>query len=152
MSAKNLNYICFRTAEDGSFVCAEGGGGHELVANRPAAAQWEVFRTTWVSPGEVALRAYNGQYVCAEGGGGHEVVVNRNAIGAWEVFRWEAVSTAVDWVAQVRLRAANGQYVCAEGGGGGKVVANRDAAAEWETFDVFESPDWIDSEFNGWGH
>jgi hypothetical protein len=57
-----------------SYVCAEEGGGRELVANRPARGPWETFRFEWLSPpqladrGTVALTAANGQYVCAEGG------------------------------------------------------------------------------------
>jgi len=34
--------IALRTA-NGSYVCAEGGGGREVVANRPARGPWETF-------------------------------------------------------------------------------------------------------------
>ena len=116
-------------ASNGQYVCAEGGGGGVVVANRNAIGAWETFRLFDLGNGNVALRASNGQYVCAEGGGGGAVVANRNAIGAWETFKLFDLGNG-----NVALRASNGQYVCAEGGGGGVVVANRNAIGAWETF------------------
>jgi carbamate kinase len=74
-------------AYNGQYVCAEGGGGREVVANRNAVNAWETFKLLNLGNNNVALQAYNGQYVCAEGGGGREVVANRNAVNAWETFR-----------------------------------------------------------------
>lgn len=68
-------------ATNGQYVCAEGGGGQKLVANRDAIGPWETFTLTELGIGKVALQAANGQYVCAEGGGGQLVVANRDAIG-----------------------------------------------------------------------
>ena len=79
------NNIALRTY-NGQYVCAEGGGGRELVANRNWIAQWETFETIDLGNNNIALRAYNGQYVCAEGGGGRELVANRNWIAQWETF------------------------------------------------------------------
>ena len=77
-------------ANNGQYVCAEGGGGREVVANRDARGPWETFTVERVRSGDnIALRANNGQYVCAEGGGGREVVANRNARGPWETFELE---------------------------------------------------------------
>jgi hypothetical protein len=73
-------------ASNGQYVCAEGSGGREVVANRNAIGPWETFTVIEGGNGHVALQANNGQYVCAEGSGGREVVANRNAIGAWETF------------------------------------------------------------------
>jgi myo-inositol-hexaphosphate 3-phosphohydrolase len=64
-------------AANGQFVCAEGGGGREVVANRDAIGAWETFKLIDRGNGNVALQAANGQYVCAEGGGGGAVVANR---------------------------------------------------------------------------
>lgn len=84
---------------NGNFMCAEGGGGREVVANRPAAAGWETFTLVGgagagvlTSGSTVSLRASNGQYVCAEGGGGGAVNANRTAIGAWETFTVEILA------------------------------------------------------------
>ena len=41
---------------NGSYVCAEGGGGRELVANRPAQGPWETLRFAWLSPSDLADR------------------------------------------------------------------------------------------------
>src|ERR687898_292541 len=88
-------------AYNGQYVCAEDGGGGEVVANRDKAQEWEAF-TVERGPGRrgrgnvrtgdsIALRAYNGQYVCAEDGGGREVVANRDRAQEWETFTVERV-------------------------------------------------------------
>jgi hypothetical protein len=122
------SYMALR-AYNGQYVCAEGGGGREVVANRNAVNAWETFKLLNLGNNNVALQAYNGQYVCAEGGGGREVVANRNAVNAWETFKLLNLGNN-----NVALQAYNGQYVCAEGGGGREVVANRNAVNAWETF------------------
>ncbi|MDQ1260903.1 MAG: hypothetical protein QG575_84 [Euryarchaeota archaeon] len=120
-------------AANGQYLCAEGGGGDGVVANRNAIGAWETFKLLDQGNGKVALQAANGQYLCAEGGGGDGVVANRNAIGAWETF------TIVDrGNGYYALRASNGQYVCAEGGGGDGVVANRNAIGAWETLRIMD--------------
>jgi hypothetical protein len=116
-------------AANGQYVCAEGGGGQKLVANRDAIGPWETFTLTELGSGKVALQAANGQYVCAEGGGGQLVVANRDARGPWEEFTLTDLGND-----KVALQAANGQYVCAIGGGGQDLIANRDALGPWETF------------------
>jgi hypothetical protein len=118
-------------ASNGQYVCAEGGGGREVVANRGQVLGWETFGWIDVGGGRVALRAANGQYLCAEGGGGREVVANRDQILGWETFMPIDLGGG-----RVALRAANGQYVCAEGGGGRELVANRDQVLGWEAFDL----------------
>ncbi|NEO53809.1 MAG: Vps62-related protein [Okeania sp. SIO3B5] len=116
-------------ADNGQYVCAEDGGGRELLANRDRIGPWETFGMIKLGDNKIALRADNGQYVCAEGGGGGEVVANRDRIGSWETFNLITLEDG-----KFALQAANGQYVCAEGGGGGEVVANRDRIGSWETF------------------
>ncbi|VVB70491.1 FRG1-like domain protein [uncultured archaeon] len=116
-------------AANGQYICAEGGGGDGVVANRNAVGSWETFRLINRGDNNVALQASNGKYACAESGGGNVIVANRNAIGAWEIFKLIDLGNN-----NVALRAYNGQYVCAEGGGGGAVVANRNAVGAWETF------------------
>ena len=116
-------------AANGQYVCAEGGGGQKMVANRDAIGPWETFTLADLSNGKVALQASNGQYVCAEGGGGQLVVANRDARGPWEEFTLTDLGND-----KVALQASNGQYVCAIGGGGQDLIANRDALGPWETF------------------
>ena len=71
-------------------MCAEGGGGRELVANRGAVGPWETFRYMWWDvEDKISLQTADGSYVCAEGGGGRELVANRPGIGEWEKFRIE---------------------------------------------------------------
>jgi hypothetical protein len=108
-----LDYLSLK-AYSGQYVCAEGGGGQNLVANRTQALGWETFQLIFldkcvsnppgvckVVPGptytdrgnlipggvQVALRAANGMYVCAENGGPSWLTANRTAIGPWETFQ-----------------------------------------------------------------
>jgi hypothetical protein len=80
-------------SHNGMYLCAEGGGGREVVANRTARREWETFTLYRVAGSgvlrdrdQIALRAINGQYLCAEGGGGREIVANRPARREWETF------------------------------------------------------------------
>jgi len=81
----NTNKIALQ-ANNGQYVCAENGGGSNLVANRDWILAWETFRQIDLGNNEVALQAANGQYVCAENGGGSNLVANRDWILAWETF------------------------------------------------------------------
>ena len=85
-------------ANNGKFVCAEGGGGRELIANRDQIGPWETFvlkrLETVPSPGvfgitdggAIAIFENTGRLVCAEGGGGRELIANRWKVGPWETF------------------------------------------------------------------
>ncbi len=127
--------IALRT-EKRKYLCAEGGGGREVVANRDVCDAWETFTVLEMGQGKIALQTHNGQYLCAEDGGGGPLVANRDQIGAWELF--DLVELAGGRGA---LRAHNGQYVCAEGGGGGAVVADRDHVGAWETLVLLTAAD-----------
>ena len=131
-AAKAFRPVALR-AHNGQYVCAEGGGGQEVVANRDQLATWETLQLIDLGNDNVALRVHNGQYVCAEGGGGQKVVANRDLRKSWETFKLIKLGKN-----KVALQAKNGQYVCAEGGGGGKVVADRNKIANWEAFELVE--------------
>lgn len=132
-------------AANGQYVCAEGGGGQRLVANRNVALQWETFRLldphgAPLSSGDfVTLRCADSRYVCAEGGGGREVVADRPVAGIWETFqivRADGKDGPIASGTKIALRVHNGHYVCAEGGGGREVVADRHALGPWEQFTI----------------
>jgi hypothetical protein len=153
--------FAFRT-DDGSYVCAENGGGDKVVADRPAVGKWEVFTVVQLRPvskpwfrrlfgrrlpdAYVAIRAANGQYVCAVGGGSPggdgEVRADRDQIGPWETFKmeWKTQPGDTEFGASFTLMAQNYVYLCAESGGGGDVVANRSTPGPWETFLTVEPP------------
>jgi serralysin len=88
---KQLNATTLR-AHNGQYVCAESGGGREIVSNRDKVGPWEQFELIKLDGNKVALRAHNGQYVCAENGGGREVVANRDKQDVWETFTMETTS------------------------------------------------------------
>jgi hypothetical protein len=120
-------------AHNGQYVCAEGGGRRELVANRDHIREWETFEIIELGGNDVAFKACNGQFVRAERGGGGKLKPDRSWIRSHESF-----ALLKRGGNKVALRAHNGQYVCAEGGGGRELVANRDHIREWETFKIFE--------------
>jgi len=120
-------------ASNGQYLCAEGGGGHGLIADRNWIGRWETFKLIDLGSGNVALQASDGQYVCAEGGGGGLVVANRNHFDAWETFTLKDLGNG-----NVALQAYNGKWVCAQIGSDKKVVANRDAQSTWETFKLID--------------
>jgi hypothetical protein len=125
-----MSKIQLRT-DNNHYVCAEGGGGQAIVANRVAAGPWETFDLVDLGNSKVALKASNGQYVCAEDGGGKSVVANRGAAGPWETFNLIDAGNG-----KVSLKTSNGYYLCAEDGGGQTFVANRVTVGAWETFKV----------------
>lgn len=85
-------------SSNGFFLCAEGGGGGALHANRPAQGPWERFtiinitrRTNTdddklMSGDKVGLRTDNNHFVVAEDGGGRETNANRKELKGWETF------------------------------------------------------------------
>lgn len=111
----------------GQFLCAEAGGGREVVANRPALGPWETWTINILDNSHVSIQASTGHYLCAEPNG--TVVANRTKLGEWE--RWTVLLRDQG---RVSFQSAHGKFLCAEGGGGGLVVANRPAAGPWESF------------------
>jgi hypothetical protein len=121
--------LIFLRADNGEYVCAEGGGKRELVANRKEAKEWEIFELIHLGNNKVALKACNGMFVRAEGGGGGKLKPDRDWIRDHETF-----TLVQKGVNKIALCSHKGKYVCAEGGGGRELLANRNQAREWETF------------------
>ena len=92
--------IALRT-ENGQYLCAEGGGDGEIVANRTAVGPWETFTIAHadLSYGEITtgqaviLRTDNGRFIRALGGGGREVAADGTTIDSWETFGVEVESS-----------------------------------------------------------
>ena len=140
--------------DNGHYLCAETGGGRELIANRTTTGPWESFaveRADQMSAplmggDRIMLRTANGQYLCAENGGGGEVVANRVTAGPWETFTIAHADLSAGEITTgqgVLLRTANGQFLCAEGGGGREVTASRAAIGPWETFTAEIHPESV---------
>jgi len=95
-------YLCNRTlvairASNGQYLCAEGGGSQEIIANRSAVGIWETFTMLKITSGsaptdfitnedKVAFRASNGQFLCAENAGAANLIANRSSVSDWEIF------------------------------------------------------------------
>ncbi|WOO79982.1 uncharacterized protein LOC62_02G003498 [Vanrija pseudolonga] len=130
-----LPFVGLRARVNGKIVCAEGGGGHPLFANRDNVGPWEQFELEYESPTCAAIKTKSGQYVCAEphvdGQPDFTLVANRPGAGPWETFEVEQQGGGV-----IALKAHNGKYVQATGDG--PLVAKSDAVGWWETFEVVE--------------
>ena len=119
-------------AHNGMYVCAEAGGGRELVVNRNWIGKWEPFLIIRLGENKVALRAFNGQYLYPEDGGTRRVVAKATQIDSRTIFEMVHISGS-----KLAFKAHNGMYLCAENGGGQEVVANRPRLDIWETFEIF---------------
>ena len=115
----------------GKYVCADGSGARDLVANRDAIGPWEKFDLIILDNGSIAFRAQiNNKYVCAEGGGSQPLIANKDAVETCTTF--ELVSLQDD---DITLKAAiNGKYVSSDSAG--LLIASADAAGRNETFDL----------------
>lgn len=99
-------------------MCAENGGGQEVVANRSTPGSWETFTLKRkagfgsLQPNdEIALQAANGQYVCAEAGGGQPLVANRPNFGVWETF---GTKVPVPWTGKKRVLVEFVRIICSD--------------------------------------
>src|SRR5688572_20715322 len=135
--------VRFKAGSNGQYLCAEGGGGMEVVANRATPSTWETFKLTDVDGGPltadnpVLIRSFNGMYLCAENGGGREVNASRTVASLWETFtivHADGSPGPINNGDKVGFKVFNGQYVAATPGGA--VVANWNAIGGWETFDL----------------
>jgi hypothetical protein len=118
------------------FLCAESGGGREVVANRTVLGPWETWTVDKLDAEHVSIQASTGHYLCAELDG--SVIANRTAIGEWE--RWRVHRNEDDTFS---FESAHGTFLCAEGGGGQEVVANRPAIGPWESFTPSNMNWWL---------
>lgn len=94
----------------GFYLCAEGGGGGVVMADRLEAGPWETWTVTTHDDGTVSLQAADGRYLCAELDG--SVVADRAEAGPWETFAIEVRDVGV------AFKGAHGRYLCADLGGG----------------------------------
>jgi len=132
--ATNIQKITLK-AYNGNYICAEGGGGSILIANRSIPATWETLELIHIGDDFVALKTNSGHYVAAEGGGGGEVTairsVNGFGIGAWETF--ELIRLEGNMVA---FMTKNGSYLTADGFQENLIVADRNVLGQWEKFEM----------------
>ncbi len=122
--------IALRT-HNGKYVCAEGGGAKDLIADRDWAREWETFDLVKLEKNNVALMACNRKFVRVRGGG--KLRADQHRIKDSETFLMVKKGKN-----KIALRAKNGNYICAEGGGGREVLANRKKIGVWETFTLVD--------------
>lgn len=87
-------------ASNGMYLCAEGGGGGQINANRPWAKEWETYTLEKRDGGalkdgdEVSFRTYDGKhYLTAELGGGGTLTASAPSAEAFSTFTLTLIST-----------------------------------------------------------
>lgn len=119
-----IDHVALR-AHNGQYICAEEGGGREVVANRNSVGPWEIFGLRDLGNNSVALIASNCQYVSADGG--CKIIANSDFMGPREIFGLKDLGNN-----SVALLASSGQYISVESER--EVVAKANSVGPRETF------------------
>lgn len=77
-------------ASNGYYVCAEGGGGRELTANREYIDIWEMFESRELEDGNIALISNTGHYVSSRNG---ILTADSKIIGRYETFHLDQLKS-----------------------------------------------------------
>jgi hypothetical protein len=112
------------------YLCAEGGGGSTVVANRTEAGPWEQWTVEKRDGGLFAFKSHNGCYLGVEG---TRVTCDRTSVGEWE--EWEVEQAEAAPTRYVIRNNYTRLFLCAEGGGGGTVVCDRPLIGPWEQWE-----------------
>jgi hypothetical protein len=81
---------------NGTYLCAEGGGGADININRTVPSIWEQFKLIRQPDGYYVMKCFDDtHYVCAEGGGEQPLNATRTAIGPWEKFGFHCVGSNI---------------------------------------------------------
>lgn len=101
--------VQFKSVTVGKFLCAETGGGTNLVANRVAASGWETFSLWRINETTFNLRVFNKQFVGLDkGGNGVDIVAVAASPGRTETFQIQRNPADLN---RVRIRAPNGFFL-----------------------------------------
>ncbi len=127
--------IWLKSCLTGKFVSADAnlGATAPLVADRAAAAGWELFQIVDAGSGTIALRvSETGKYVSADTNIGGQLVANRTAIGDWERFTWVDFNNGTVGL----IAKSTGRYVSTDTnrGANAPLYADRATAGCWEAF------------------
>jgi RHS repeat-associated protein len=92
---------------DTGWLCAENGGGGDVVANRPVIAGWEMWTEVPRAGGKVAFKTTSGFYLCVEDG--KVCTVDKSSWDGAEFVKEEHGN-------KVAFRLPNGKYLSAKPG------------------------------------
>ncbi|KAG7973940.1 hypothetical protein I3843_06G021100 [Carya illinoinensis] len=127
----------FKSVATGKYLCAETGGGTNIVANRTVGSAWETFTLWRINEKTFNFRVYNRQFVGLDmtNGNGVDVVAIADAPGKSETF--EIVRKPGN-SSLVRIKAPNGFFLQVKAKG--VVTADFAGKSKWKKNDpsVFE--------------
>ncbi|MBC8061216.1 MAG: cellulase family glycosylhydrolase [Clostridiaceae bacterium] len=127
-------YSSLKAAANSNFVCADNSGTSPLVANRPTAGDWELFKVINNSDGTISFQSKaNNLYVCADLNQSAKLVARSSSISTWEKF-----SKVAQGDGTIALKAlANNQFVTTDLDNGAVLYANRaSVGGAWEAFTI----------------
>jgi len=122
-----FSLVALQSAE-GKFVCAEGGGGSKVIADRNGAAIWETFKLISDDGQKYSLATYKGNFlnVSSDGKSIEATSLVKNENSKFDLIELESGKYA--------LKAGNDMFVCAIGGGDGPLVASSKLVKAHEVF------------------
>lgn len=125
--------VSMKSFSEGRWVCAEGGGGEQLTADRPSPSNWETFYLRRDASGGLMIRAGSGHYWTVDSETG-EIRANRVEGGFRETF---GIRREIGGSTKFQLRASTGKWVRVVSGG--RLVADVDEDAPgWSTSSTLE--------------
>jgi hypothetical protein len=135
--------IALKTS-DGYFLCADGGGGGNILADRESVGGWEIFYVIPVGDHKIALKTEKGKYVSIADNI-ESINAKKDTIGPTEIFEIFDLDDN-----KIALKGANGKYITAIEGGEHEVAANRDKILKWEVFEMLKLRRAYLKSFNGY--
>jgi len=123
---KKLGSIALLAA-NGKYLCAENGGGSEVVANRDRIGSWETFEIFQLDTNTVVLKTSTDNYIYLE----DEDEGNINAETTKVSYRTKFVISGLG-DSNVALKASNGKYLSLEDDD--EIVADSKKVNKWSTF------------------
>ncbi|KAL4197536.1 hypothetical protein AMTRI_Chr04g188730 [Amborella trichopoda] len=101
--------VQFKSVKLGTYLCAEGGGGSIIVANRTSASGWESFKLWRTTNVKYQFKVFNGQFIGQ--GVGLDAVAVANTPGSTETF--EIIRNTQD-NKRVQIKGPNGMFLQAK--------------------------------------
>lgn len=99
--------VQFLSVTTGKYLCAEGGGGTIIVANRSSASGWETFKLWRIDEKTFNFRVFNKQFVGLTTTKGSGIVTVSQTPGNPETFQ---ILRNPSNTSQVRIKAATGLF------------------------------------------
>jgi subtilisin family serine protease len=130
--AQSCRPVALRSTNE-KYICAENGGGGELVADRSEIVTWETFQMLPVGENKAALIAHNGQYIRVSDNSECKVGANGDFKSVRNIFSLERLSKH-----EIVFKVKNDRYLCVEDNNPCKIVTDRNPKSSLEVFTLIQ--------------